>query len=231
MRSIPFVLLLLVLALETEAQKKNVVKTTLWSLLGGQYRLAYERVVFPNLSFQISAGIIVLKQPESERNPPTGGGKSYNIELGNQNGFILIPEVRYYFKGQAPEKIFIGGFARFRQKNTQYEDTSDVINGTQGIDQNLSYVLRRNVSGMGVHLGYQWISKSGLSLEIFAGPAYKSITFENIYDKEALNKASTHPRYEKEGDELIDQKLSGRKLEKDKYGLSPHAGFHISYAF
>ncbi len=230
MRSIPFILLLLVLALETEAQK-NVVKTTLFSLLGGgQYQLAYERVVFPNLSFQISAGIII----EGSQGDGLGflkDKKLYTADLVKKNGFILIPEVRYYFKGQAPEKIFIGGFARFRQINKQYEDTSDdASNGTQDIDQDLSYVYKRNTSGIGVHLGYQWISKSGLSLEIFAGPAFKSTTFENIYDKEALNKASTHPRYEKEGDELYRQKF-GEEPEKDRYGPGLHAGFHISYAF
>ncbi len=229
MRSIPFILLLLALALETEAQK-NVVKTNLFSLLWGQKQLAYERVVFPNLSFQILAGIIE-RQGEAHTTPTIRDGKNYSSELVKQNGFILIPEVRYYFKEQAPEKIFIGGFARFRQNNRHYEDTSEnTSNGTQGIDQNLSYVYRRNISGIGVHLGYQWISKSGLSLEIFAGPAYKSTNFENIYDKEALNKASTHPHYEKEGDELYYQKFGG-VLKKDRYGPDLHAGFHISYAF
>ncbi len=237
MRSIPFILLLLVLALETEAQKKNVVKTDLFSLLWGQHQLAYERVVLPNLSFQILVGIIERQFNEEYASMFTSG-KSCMSELVKQNGFILIPEVRYYFKGQAPEKIFIGGFARFRQKNKHYENTSkDASNVTQGIGRDLSYVYRRvyrrNVSGMGVHLGYQWISKIGLSLEIFAGPAFKYITFENIYDNEALNKASnkalTYPLYEKEDDESC-QKY-GEGPEKDRYGPRFNAGFHISYAF
>ncbi len=252
MRSIPFVLLLLALALETEAQK-NVVKTRVFSPLVGQYQLVYERVVFPNLSFQMSAGITVRSPDKSRRSEQNG--KIYTIELMKETGFVLRPEVRYYFKGQAPERTFIGGFARFRQKNKRYEDTSKDNNGTQGIDQDLSYVHRQNISEFGVLLGYQWLlnskwiskrSNGRLSLEIFAGPTLKLADIENIYDTEALNKAPKRLSlfYEKVGDRLYDKKFSNFLplplgfpfvsfpfVSIEGYSFGVHAGFHISYAF
>lgn len=203
-------------------EEKNVIKTDIISPLFGRYQLAYERVLAPNLSVQLSAGVLFRKIEGST----IIGGTDYSYTNKN-SGFIAIPEVRYYPWGRAPRNFFISGFGRVRMANNNLTDQGT---GTTGIVQDLSRNRAVTTIGGGSAIGFQWISSGGFSFDIFAGAHYKSRTTKTTYDTEALNDPSTDSDFDSIGDELFSQKYLDFKLD-DKSGWGLRFGFHFGYAF
>lgn len=143
--------------------KDNVVKLNLFGLIVGQYQLAYERALNENLSVQLGAGII---------------SREWDLSIGNStntqqdNGFIIIPEVRYYFS-EAPKGVYGGAFLRYRSVTNSVEYTT--------FDQNLNTVnakveATRNAIGGGLLIGYQVLISDAVGIDIQLGPQYKSVS-------------------------------------------------------
>lgn len=203
-------------------EEKNVIKANVISPLFGQYQLAYERVLIPELSVQLSAGILSGK---NEGNTLISGTE-YSYE-NKRSGFIAIPEVRYYPWGRAPKNFFISGFGRLHMANNKLTDQGS---GTTGIEQSLSRERVVTTIGGGSALGFQWISSGGFSFDIFAGAHYKSRSVKTTYETAALNNASTNSDFDSVGDELFNQKYINFSLD-DKSGWRLRFGFHFGYAF
>lgn len=199
---------------------QHVLKTNVLGYLAGQYQLAYEHVINPNFSAQLSAGFI------TGSGNGTIGSNSYDTK---RNGFIIIPEGRYYFAGEAPERMYIGAFLRYRYANNDLTDKSWTSGGS-GTNQDLSRERKVNSIGGGLILGYQVITSGGFTFDIYAGPQYKSRGTTITYDNDALNQASTNGEYDTVGDELFDSKYLDFKIPNSS-NMGLRFGFNIGYAF
>ena len=198
----------------------HVLKTNVLGYLAGQYQISYEKPLNEHFSVQLSAGFL------TGNNSGSLGVRSYK---GHRIGLILIPEARYYFKGNAPKGFYLGAFARYRSASNILDDQSFTAGGT-GIDQDLSRVRRATSIGGGVLIGYQLITKGGFTFDIFAGPQYKSRSTKITYDNDALNVPSTVAGYDSKGDELFSSKF-GSIDYNDKAGMGLRFGFNIGFAF
>ncbi|QNL21906.1 DUF3575 domain-containing protein [Hyphobacterium sp. CCMP332] len=158
------VLLLFLTTNNSKAQvKDNVVKLNLFGLIVGQYQMSYERALNENLSVQLAAGLI-------SREWDLSFGTATNTQ--KDNGFIIIPEVRYYFS-EAPKGVYGGAFIRYRSVTNSVEYTT--------LDQNLNTInakaeLSRNAIGGGLLIGYQVLISDAVAIDIQLGPQYKSVS-------------------------------------------------------
>lgn len=201
---------------ESNSEFKHIIKTNVLGYFAGQYQLAYEHAINNNFSAQLSAGFL------------TGSGSATGYET-NRTGFILIPEVRYYFGGNAPERLYVGAFARYRHASNKLTD-ENFTNGGTGTNQDLSRKRKVNSVGGGMILGYQVIAGRGFTFDIFAGPQYKSRSQNTVYNTDALNEAATSSGYDNMGDELFSSKFIDFKID-DKAGMGLRFGFNFGYAF
>lgn len=204
--------------------QSHVLKTNLLGPLAGQYQLVYEHSLSTHFSAQLSAGYLAGQSEGSS----IINGDSYSYD-SKRSGFIIIPEVRWYPAGNGPEGLFVGAFGRMRQANNDLSDNSQST-ATTGVGQNLSRENKVSSIGGGAVLGFQWISKGGVSFDIFAGPSYKSRSTETTYDTASLNESATNTDYDNLGDELFNQKFLDFKLQ-DSDGWGLRFGFHLGYAF
>jgi hypothetical protein len=175
-----------------QGQNSNAVKLNLFGLAVGQVQLAYEMALNENSSVQLSAGFV---------------SRTWDVTLGENgadqkdNGFIIIPEYRYYFDEQL-KGLYAGAF--FRYKGV----TSTVgTSGSNSDDSETEYT--RNVVGGGALVGYQFLVSDKLVLDLFTGPQYKSIS-QSV----------------KTGDEIDNFSFEG---EGDGIGL--RFGFNVGFAF
>ena len=151
--------------------KRNVLKWNLtpmmWSVKN--INLSYERVTSNHGSFSVNAGYFVL--------PSTGFYDSINISRANKKwGFSVSGDKRFYFKKRntklAPDGLYWGifGSVHYYEFANSFEITnSEVASG------NLDLNGRFGIISAGVELGYQFVLKNNLTIDlIFMGPALSS---------------------------------------------------------
>ncbi|MFK7771328.1 MAG: DUF3575 domain-containing protein [Saprospiraceae bacterium] len=207
---------------KTAQDKLSIIKFNTLGVFGGQYQFAYERVIKPKLSLQLSAGLLAGSSNASV----SISGNNYKYDNTRQ-GIIIVPEVRFYPNGNAGKGLFFSGFGRFRNVK---KDLTDYSSGDSGIEQNLSRERVTTTIGGGGTIGYQWIKSNGLSFDIFVGVGYKTRKSTNTYDKASLNEASAIKDFDSIGDELFSQKYINLPLN-DTEKWSPRFGLHLGYAF
>lgn len=151
--------------------KKNVIRWNLTPFLIWDSRninIGYERVLKPYRSFSINAGYFVLPSLIE------GLYDSLNIERSGQKwGFSVSGDYRYYFKKRnkrmAPDGLYWGIFGSFHHYQFENKITvleSDVVDGSLTLGGNI------NILSGGVELGYQFIIKERLSIDlVFMGPS------------------------------------------------------------
>ena len=151
--------------------KKNVIRWNLTPFLIWDKRninIGYERVVKPYRSFSVNAGYFVLPSLVE------GLFDSLNIERSGQKwGFSVSGDYRFYFKKRnkrmAPDGLFwgvYGSYHHYEFENTITVLDSDVADGTLTLGANV------NIMSAGVELGYQFIIKERLSIDlVFMGPS------------------------------------------------------------
>ncbi len=160
--------LLVVLGITTTAFSQyanGAAKFNLFGVAVGQFQFGYEHALNENSSVQLSAGII-------SRTWDGGidfGGLSSSFEQKN-SGFIVIPEYRYYFAGEALKGVYAGAFARFRSLGIDYTTTT----GSDAVTSEFS----RTAVGGGAILGYQFIISDKVLIDLFLGPQFKSVSTE-----------------------------------------------------
>lgn len=152
-----------------EKYKRNVIRWNLTPFLlwsNKNINFSYERVLKPHQSFSVNAGYFVL--------PTAGIFDSLNIQSSVKNsGFTVSGDYRFYFKKQnpeiAPSGLFWGPFASFHFYQFENEITvidNPDIHGAVMLDGNYS------IFSTGVELGYQFIIKERLSIDlVFIGPS------------------------------------------------------------
>lgn len=144
--------------------KDNAVKLNLFGTLISQYQLGYERALNEHVSVQLQAGVI-LREWES---------LDGDNEDWDQNGFIVIPEGRYYFS-EGLKGAYVAGFMRYRSVSWVIDDLN-TDDGFSPAGYDNSWKSTRTALGGGLTFGYQVLLSDALVIDIFAGPQYKSVT-------------------------------------------------------
>lgn len=149
--------------------KRNVIKWNmtpflLWS--SSNINVSYERVLKPHRSFSVNAGYFIL--------PTIWRYDSLRVESARKkSGFSVAGDYRFYFKkkntGFAPDGLYwgiYGSFHHFGFLNTFSVQTASGSTGSLSFDGNL------NILSLGLQLGYQFVIKERLSIDlIFMGPS------------------------------------------------------------
>jgi hypothetical protein len=140
--------------------QKNVVKLNFVGAFLGSYTLAYERVISPKASLQLSVGY-----------------RTYSYTLQDfkysYTGPTVVGELRYYITNksmEAPKGLYVAPFVRYGTYNWKIVDDGS-IDGIPGY-YNCKYTT--STIGGGVMMGYQFIIAKHLALDLFIGPQYKT---------------------------------------------------------
>ncbi len=150
--------------------KRNVLKWNITPMLWNSknINLSYERVTANNRSFSVNAGYFVL---------PTfflGSADSFNLKKSSKSiGFSVSGDKRYYFKkrntGLAPNGLYWGifGSVHYYEFETSFNiENSTIAKGNLILNGNIGII------SAGVELGYQFVLKNNLTIDlIFMGPA------------------------------------------------------------
>ncbi len=137
------------------AQKTNVVKTSLTSIFLKTYVIAYEKAINEDMTAQLGFYYTQASVLETEF-----------------SGFSITPEFRYYLSEEkvAPNGAFIAPF--FRYQNFSIDDPDGAASATlTGI-------------GGGILIGAQRVFKDVITLSAFIGPAFisPSVSYEDPSD-------------------------------------------------
>jgi len=157
-----FIFLAISASLTASAQEgSGVIKTNPMGWFAGQYQFGYEHFLSEKASVQLMPGGIFGSV--SLTSSTLDSTLSFETVNATRGGFIVIPEFRYYLGGEAPDGLYISGFARYRSVKTT-------------LDNDASSSQTRSAMGGGFVLGYQYMLANGLTGELFLGPQFKSTT-------------------------------------------------------
>jgi hypothetical protein len=151
--------------------KKNVIRWNITPFIlwgSNNINFSYERVLKPYRSVSVNAGYWVI--------PTFAKGRlldSLNITHYNKkSGFNLAADYRFYFKklnvAMAPAGLYWGVYGSYY--HYQFENAADLH--TDGVQSQVTFGGRLNVMSVGLELGYQFIIKERLSIDlIFLAPS------------------------------------------------------------
>ena len=151
--------------------KKNVIRWNLTPFLlwsKKDINIGYERVLSPYRSFSVNAGYFEL--------PSFTKSIFDSLEIKNsseRSGYTFSGDYRFYFKKRnrrmAPDGLFWGVYGSYH--HTQFKNDIVILNDPS-IQGNLLFGAKLNILSAGVELGYQFIIKERLSIDlIFMGPS------------------------------------------------------------
>jgi hypothetical protein len=194
--------------------QKNVVKLNLFGLFASSYTLAYERVLNDKMAVQLTVGYRSYKFAD--------------ITLGTWNtkdsysGPTIIGEFRYYVTNASkdvPRGFYVAPFARYASYTEKYEssDASDPTNNSYNYTQKYTTT---SIAG-GAMLGYQWLVADRVSLDVFAGPQYKTRKVSDITTTYADGTTATYS-----SDNYVFANSKGLTS-----GAGVRVGFNIGFAF
>ena len=147
-----FLIALFFMAIAAQAQdtKRNALKINPLSLLAVTGNVSYERALSNSHSIQIGGFY-------------SGAG----IDNFKYQGYGIIPEVRFYFgkQKQALNGGYVAPFGRYQNFSITNKSLLNKADFT--------------TIGGGAVVGYQRAWESGFVLNIFAGPSFSKLTFEN----------------------------------------------------
>jgi len=149
--------------------KKNVIKWNLTPFLifsKKNINIGYERVISPYRSISINAGYFELPQFTKTLFD--------SLEIKNstdRSGFSVSGDYRFYFKKRnrkmAPDGLYWGVYGSYY--HTQFKNDIVILNNPS-IQGDLLFGAKLNIVNVGVELGYQFIIKERLSIDlIFMG--------------------------------------------------------------
>jgi hypothetical protein len=245
MKKILLAAISLVFASESMAQygryssdHQNSIKYNVFGVFTSQYQFAYERVLNDHFSAQISLGAILQRERTF----------SNTFDLGTATkkeactGFIAIPEIRYYFSGDAPSGFYGAALLRLRSVNEDMKDlTVPSDNASEDFSINLTRDSRKTAFGGGVVVGYQYVALKGFTFDIFTGLTSKNVQYNTTYADTDLNKSLTEIKdinfeaneieeFDNYGDYLYNKKFIDFKMEE---GWRPafRFGINLGYSF
>lgn len=153
-----------------EKYKKNIIKWNLTPFILWGYQninLSYERILKPDRSLSVNAGIFQL--------PTVGFYESLNIDSSvKKAGFTISADYRIYLKklnhNIAPRGVYWGPFASYH--HYQFENNITVFDNAN-FEGSLVLDGKVNIFSSGIELGYQFIIKERLSIDlVFLGPSF-----------------------------------------------------------
>jgi len=129
----------------SQSEEKNVIKFNPIGAPVGIGSIFYEHKIDDKHSWQMGVGYLGLKID--------------NVKL---SGLVLTPEYRIYTKKNALSGVYVGPFLRYQNYTLKDNESTDNYTGTY------------SSFGGGVVIGRQWVYRSGLVLDLFAGPSFNS---------------------------------------------------------
>tara|TARA_B110000503_G_scaffold124976_1_gene192059 strand:- start:6486 stop:7232 length:747 start_codon:yes stop_codon:yes gene_type:complete len=173
----------------------NILKVSLTDFAVGQYTLGYERIMGPDWS--INATISGVGYQEASQNYSVG---HYYDEWGQW--FSMQGEVEAQVEGvamsfglrkySAAHEIrshgFYGGvFTQFRRCTTEFSEEFEAFEPFSELyglayPHSVNHAATISSVGIGVELGYHWLAANGLSLDVFAGPMFRSMSRERVFE-------------------------------------------------
>lgn len=136
---------------EVQENMKNVIKINPISLAFGNINLSYQRAVAKSSAIQIGANYWYK----------IFGTEVSGYGIRGSYQFFLTSRTKY-----APEGFYLGpqiGYNHLKERES--ESSGDIIDTASTL-------------GVGLMLGYQWIWKSGMALDLGIGPMYVFATSE-----------------------------------------------------
>ena len=199
--------------------KWNITPFVLWSRKN--INLSYEHVLKPNRSFSINAGFFEL--------PTAGIYDSLDIQSDvNDWGFTVSGDYRYYVTKRnpksAPDGLYWGPFVSYH--HYQFENSITFIDNPD-IEGDLLLDGRYNVFSGGVQIGYQFIIKEKLSIDmVFLGPSLSVVSGSFNHHGQI-----TSEEYEEYLDAIRDMLISNSRIINYLYreGLIDETGVTSSF--
>jgi len=207
MKILPILILLLALNLSSSAQESlsdfNVIKISLTDFAIGQYTLGYERMMGNDWSVNATVsgvGYAVNSRSFSMGSYYNEWGEWFNIESEMEaqvEGFGTSIGLRKYsvHEGLELHGLYGGVFAQWRNCKTDFIEDFENFEAFSEFysleyPHNLNHTSTMNSLGVGVELGYHWLSDNGLSLDVFAGPMFRSFKRENTFESLPMSEAN-----------------------------------------
>lgn len=211
--------------------RKNIIKFNVLGFVGGgNFTFGYEKVSSKKITINVMLGYI-----NSIRNTPSKTFQSLPFVYDGTEftehlqGYILIPEIRYYFKSnknKIPQGYYIASHIRYKNLKHDFEDKilyqkNNFLGPPSGDTVNCSHRGISSELSTGLTFGFQSISKKGLAFEWFIGPQFKQIVINRIYSNSDASDALLIGKFEYRS-EYIMQNVK-------QFGI--RAGMTIGYAF
>jgi len=149
--------------------RRNILKWNMTTFILFSYKninLSYERILKPYRSFSVNAGYFEL--------PFDGLFDSLFVDkTTKKSGFSFAGDYRFYFdkrnKNWAPDGLYWGFYGSYH--HYQFENTITFVNRPD-IQGNAIFGGDFNIISAGAELGYQFIIKDKLSIDlVFMGPS------------------------------------------------------------
>jgi hypothetical protein len=163
--------------------KKNIIRWNVTPFLvwsNNNINFSYERVLKPYRSFSVNAGYFVLPSLVS-------GRLLDSLDINNSNsksGFNLSADYRFYFKklnlSTAPAGLYWGVYGSYYFY--QFENSANILDNNV-VQSTVVLGGKLNIISAGVELGYQFIIKERLSIDIiFLAPSISAYSTKLTLD-------------------------------------------------
>ncbi len=185
----------------------QAVKINLLSPFYSTVNLAWQKVLSPEASFQLTASYTDFDSygsttdespdPYSHSSTVTSGVNTINISIYSAvksqrtQGFTVMPEYRYNLNGRGLSGFYIAPFMRYmyyeysRQLDKRVEVS--VMDNQTGMQVNYTRYREKGSDlytyhslGFGATVGKQTIFKNKVALDLFVGPCYSFVLASNI---------------------------------------------------
>lgn len=164
-----------VLFAQSHQVSSNVISTSLYQPFAsvGGYTLAFERILDPGYSlnlaqFSYKLSATSISDTKKSKIASIGDAVFYDEDAFKYSGFLVVPEIKYYFTWDAPMGVYINIFGIYSDYLESYTD--------EKIDSFDDYEKTYNTLGRGIGTGFQFNIYKKLTLDIFGGYQISSIS-------------------------------------------------------
>ena len=146
---------------------KNVISTSLFqpfSQIGG-YTLSYERIIDPGYSlnasqFSFKLNTTFISSTNKDEYTRINSQVFYDEDAYQYSGYIVLPELKYYFTWNAPIGAYINLFINYADYNEVYNNINNV---SESYEKNISEL------GRGIGAGFQFNIINNSTVDVILG--------------------------------------------------------------
>ncbi|MBL6873175.1 MAG: hypothetical protein ISR00_04385 [Flavobacteriales bacterium] len=153
----------------------NVLSTSLYQPFASieGYTLAFERLLDPGYSrnaaqFSYKVNVTLLSDKRKAEVANIDGQPFYDPDAFRYNGFMLVPELKYYFTWDAPMGVYLNLFGTYSTYTESYTD--------ENVNSNGDYDKKISELGRGLGAGIQYIIFRNITMDIVGGYHLKDIS-------------------------------------------------------